>query len=276
MAATESITFLNSQPGLFRIFPLGELGTPQRAAPYIYHNVQSILGYHPAKLKIYQTMIDSCLYRGSDPSFPINMNIVNMLNARYFLVPGKLPPGMFELAKADEAANIFVYTNPNALPRAWFVDSVTVAGSDPEVFALLNSAGFNPARMAVLEKQLPAPVAPAPGATAEIGSYASRKIAIRTSTPARALLVLSEIYYPAGWDAYIDGEKTEIYRTNSILRSVVVPAGSHTVEFRFDPPMYSLGWNLTTAAWILCGMCVLGGGGVEWMKRKKKAKPGME
>jgi uncharacterized membrane protein YfhO len=73
------------------------------------------------------------------------------------------------------------------------------------------------------------------------------------------LLVLSEIYYPAGWNAMIDGAETEIYRTNSILRSVVVPAGDHEVVFSFDPPIYHLGYSVSNGAWALTGLLILVG-----------------
>ena len=70
---------------------------------------------------------------------------------------------------------------------------------------------------------------------------------------------MSEIYYPAGWKAYVDGDETEILRTNSILRSVVVPAGNHEVVFKFDPPLYRIGWVLSNAAWGAAAICILVG-----------------
>ncbi|MEO8169197.1 MAG: YfhO family protein, partial [bacterium] len=76
-------------------------------------------------------------------------------------------------------------------------------------------------------------------------------------TSATSLLVLSEIYYPAGWEAYIDGAETEIYKTNYILRSVIVPAGSHEVVFKFEPKLYALGYTLTNVAWGVAILCIL-------------------
>jgi hypothetical protein len=278
-AATEptpTIAFLKSQPGVFRVFPVGSLSTQGEAAPYTYHAIQSMMGYHPAKLKIYQEMIDSCLYSGPS-SFPLNMGIVNMLNARYLLVPGQLPPGMFDLVHSDPAAKTYVYRNPGALERAYFVDSVVVTQGISNVYAVLNSPGFRPEKFAVLEKAPAIDLVRPAGATAEVTKYESRDIVVKAQTRTPALLVLSEVYYPAGWKAFIDGTETEIYKTNAILRSVIVPAGNHTVEFTFDPPMYNLGWTLSNAAWVLCGVCVVAGGAIEWRRRKKlQVKPGME
>ncbi|MBI5472075.1 MAG: YfhO family protein [Ignavibacteriae bacterium] len=248
--------FLKQQPGLFRIFPLGELF--QYETSFQYQGLQSLGGYSPAKLKIYQTMLDSCMYHSSDASFPINMNMVNMLNAKYIVANGQLPPDRFKHVFTDEAKRILTYENPGALPRAFFVKNAVVAENDHQTFGLLNAPDFNPAVTAVVEKPLAQQVAPAESsASATVANYQSREIAIKTNNTAQSLLVLSEIYYPAGWNAYVDGTPTEIYRTNYILRSVVVPAGAHTVEFKFEPKMYELGWTLSNAAWGVALLCIL-------------------
>ena len=85
------------------------------------------------------------------------------------------------------------------------------------------------------------------------------RIEINATTPQPALLVVSEVYYPAGWKAFIDGNETEIYRTNSVLRSVVVPAGTHNVVMTYDPPLYYLGYTLTNIAWAVSAVCILVG-----------------
>jgi uncharacterized membrane protein YfhO len=71
--------------------------------------------------------------------------------------------------------------------------------------------------------------------------------------------VLSEIYYPAGWKAFIDGSETEIYKTNYVLRSVIVPEGKHKVEYRFEPRMYDLGYTITKIGWGVCGVILIVG-----------------
>ena len=73
------------------------------------------------------------------------------------------------------------------------------------------------------------------------------------------LLVVSEIYYPAGWHATIDGAETEILKTNYVLRSVVVPAGRHTVEFRFNPASTALGYTVSQAGWGAALLLILAG-----------------
>jgi uncharacterized membrane protein YfhO len=87
--------------------------------------------------------------------------------------------------------------------------------------------------------------------------YKSREIRLQAVTSSPALLVVSEVYYPAGWKAFVDGKETAIYRTNSILRSIVVPAGTHEIVFRFDPVMYEVGWDVTHAGWAVAAVCIL-------------------
>jgi hypothetical protein len=251
-----TIKFLKEQPGLFRIFPVGQLFMDNT---YAYHGLQSIGGYSPAKLKIYQTMIDSCLYQGADPAFPLNMNIVKMLNVRYLVAQGQLPSDRFDLVSTDEGKRTLTYENPHPLPRAFFVKKVVVAHNDSETFAALNAVSFDVSSMAVVEKPLPQELTPTDGAAAEVIEYTSRKIVVKASTSSPALLVLSEVYYPAGWRAFLDGKETEIFRTNYILRSVLVPSGQHEIVFSFEPAMYGLGWVLSRGSWFVAWLCILVG-----------------
>ncbi len=251
-----TVQYLKAQPGIFRVYPVGQGQYDDNT--FAYHGIQSIGGYSPAKLKIYQEMVDSAgLY---PPRLPFNMNILNMLSAKYFLVPGRLPdPEHLQVVNVDQARGLITYENPDYLPRAWFVKSYEVANTNENKFSVLLSPSFDPRNHAVLEEEpLTKPVA-SDSTHVEVAKYESRRIQLKTFSNQRSLLVLSEIYYPAGWNATVDGADTEIYRTNSILRSVVVPAGDHEVIFSFDPPMYHLGYNLSNGAWALTGLLILVG-----------------
>ena len=229
-----------SDTSLFRVFPLGNLDEDNRMMYFLLHDAQ---GYSPAKLKIYQDMRDSCLNRG-------NRSVFGMLNIKYILTEGK---------SKDGSPQTVVQPNPGCLPRMWFVDTAVAARSKAEIFDLLNSAEWNPRTTAILEKQLPSTFSRSGPDGVAMTKYGSREITLKTTTANTALLVLSEIYYPAGWKAFIDGTETEIYKTNYILRSVLVPAGRHVVEFRFDPPIYYLGFSITQGAWGLTAILVLAG-----------------
>ena len=257
----ETITFLQEQARdseePFRVFPLGNLFGEKT---YAYHGIQSIGGYSPAKLKIYQALLDSCLYHGTSPAFPLNMNVVDMLNVRYLVVPGRLPEGMFPVAHVNGAQRTLTYENPTAMPRATLVGNAITASTDREVYDLLNSSTFNPRTTAIVQGAVPADIVPpAPGDGVRVMKYGAHQVVLESRATSPALLVVSEIYYPAGWKATVDGTETEILRTNSVLRSVRVPAGTHTVEFTFAPPMYWAGLTMTNVAWLAALILVLVG-----------------
>lgn len=237
-AADATIQALKADTTLYRVFPTGSLFMDNT---YMYHLIHSIGGYSPAKLKVYQELIDSCLTRG-------NTNVIDMLNVKYLLV---------QQQGSDGSVQTVPQLNPGCLPRAWFVDSVLVAPSKEQVFRILNAPSFVPRRVAVLEK-LPSiqPLRP-DSAMARVVHYGAHEVRLETFTSRPALLVLSEVYYPAGWKASIDGTETEIYKTNYILRSVVVPGGAHEVVFRFDPLVYRRGFTVTQVAWGVTFGCII-------------------
>jgi hypothetical protein len=160
----------------------------------------------------------------------------------------------------DGGQRSVTYENPAALPRATLVGHVITATSDREVFNLLNSSSFNPLTTAVVQGAAPTGIAP-PGAGdgVRVTKYGAHQIVLESRASAPALLVLSEIYYPAGWKATVDGAEAEILRTNSVLRSIRVPAGTHTVEFTFAPPLYWAGLTITNVAWLAALVLVLVG-----------------
>jgi uncharacterized membrane protein YfhO len=120
----------------------------------------------------------------------------------------------------------------------------------------LNAASFDAGKTAVLENVSTLQISAPDSASAQVTEYKSRRIAVKAYTSSPALMVLSEVYYPAGWKAFIDGQETEIYKTNSILRSVVVPAGTHELVFSFDPPLYRAGYLISNIAWGVALLCI--------------------
>lgn len=209
----------------YRVFDLS-VNTFNDSYPSAFHH--QIGGYHAAKLRRYQDLIDFYLSRH------INTDVLNMLNARYVVVPGQNGQPM-------------VQRNPEALGNAWFVDTYQLV-EDPnaEILALNN---FNPADTAIIDKRFAEMVQ---GKNLERDSssvivmehqkpYNPDYVVYKTKTSKDQLAVFSEVYYAPDWRAYIDGKPADYFRVNYILRAMVVPAGEHTIEFKCEAPkLYQL------------------------------------
>ena len=180
--------------------------------------LKSIGGYHAAKLRRYQDLIDQHISK-------MNMNVIGMLNAKYIIVP-------------DKSGQAQVQRNPYAMGNAWFVDTLQVVNTANEECDALNHIDLR--TTAVLDKEFASyvsdfnPMRDA-AATVRLTKYTPRYIDYEYSTAQPGTIVFSEIYYPYGWKATIDGNPVEHYRVNYMLRALNVPAGKHTIHFEFDP-----------------------------------------
>jgi len=205
---------------------------------------KSIGGYHGAKLKRYQELVDSCISKS-------NLAVLNMLNTKYFITP-------------DMEGRPAVRRNPLALGNAWFVSDVKMVGNADEELAALEADEFNPAKVAVIDKRFESELNgfnPRFDSTAYIAlaDYQPNYLKYESQSTSDQLVVFSEIYFANGWNAYVDGELKPHWRANYVLRSMMVPAGEHTVEFKFEPTVYYTGEKISLAGSILLVLFVLGG-----------------
>lgn len=197
-----------------------------------YH--KSIGGYHGAKLKRYQELIEHQIAKN-------NMQVLNMLNAKYFILKGKDNQPVVQI-------------NMDALGNAWFVAGYRlVNNADEEMEALSN---FLPAETAIIDKRFASNlqgVSITHDTTAQIHltEYQPNKLVYEYVASKPQLAVFSEIYYPHGWQAYIDGQPVAHFRANYVLRAMVVPEGKHKIEFRFEPKSYYVGEKIALAGSLL-------------------------
>lgn len=236
---------------------------------------KSIGGYHAAKLRRYQELIEHHIgsemqevYRqvaeaGGEmeqvdgSQFPV----INMLNTRYFIFP---------IGDKGETVPI---QNPYAMGNAWFVSTVNYVANANEEMAALDS--FNPTRTAVVNKDFQATLHDITGAPVDstahltLESYEPNHLRYTTSNKQDGVAVFSEIYYPDGWQVTIDGEKAELARANYVLRALYIPAGEHTIEMTFDPQSLH---TTETMAYAGYGLLLLGVIALVWKKRKELAK----
>lgn len=235
--AYEFDRFLRSQKeeagglGHFRVFPY-QAPYPNDAIPSYHY--ESAGGYHGAKLGRYQDYLDHILQtsQGGAP----NENALDLMNIRYILSQKKLPGTT--VAFRDDQSETLVLENPDAVPRAFFVGETDVVEDPQSTWERLRSSSFDPHQTALLAEPVEAPITPIDsGSTAsvQLDAYAPPEIRWTVETDAPRLFVASEVYYPAGWNAYLDGEKVPIHRVNYLQRGVHIPEGEHTLEMRFEP-----------------------------------------
>lgn len=197
-----------------------------------YH--KSIGGYHPAKLGIYDDLIAYQL------SGQLNPAVLNMLNAKY----------VFQQQGDRKVA----MRNPGALGNAWFVKGIRwVDGPSAEMNALNN---FNPADSAIIDQSFKQTIdikSLSVDSTAQIRltAFDNDAIAYETKSSSDQLTVFSEIYYK-DWNAYLDGKPVPHARANYVLRTMVIPAGTHRIEFKFEPASARIGKTISaSASWLL-------------------------
>ena len=217
---------------------------------------KSVGGYHAAKLRRYQEMIDehisnemSALFKAVSESEgdmqqlnPAEFPVLNMLNTRYFIFP-------------LQGGQTLPLNNPFALGNAWFVDQIKYVSNANEEIAAIH--GLNPEQVAVVDKKFQSVLQVLPSdstATIELVAYEPNYLKYEVDSNQGGTVVFSEIYYP-GWQSYIDGKEVPHGRANYILRAMNVPAGKHVVEFRFDPKSLH---TTETIAYIALALLALG------------------
>jgi len=268
MKATPAVQFLKdktkSSDEVFRVYPLGN---EFQSNTLMYHRVQSIGGYSPAKLRVYQDMLDYALKQGQQGQMP-DLKIAGMMNAKYLLVPGRLP-SEFEMVYDDPSGRQMIYKNPYALPRAWFVNEVQYVENPEDLMDDMTKAGFNPINKALLSEKPDFNLVgldTTKNAIVPTNSYGAHHFEINTTSEKESFLVVSEIYYPGGWKAFIDGKETKIWQTDYALRGVVVPAGEHVVSMELELPEYKAGYTISVISLLI--IIVLAGIHLFLLRRK--------
>jgi len=234
--------------GRFRVLSLVEGDPTSKARPsYHYENVG---GYHGAKLQRYQHYLDHILQVNAQG--PPNENALDLLNTRYIAARQQLPGT--EVAHRSQKSGVLVLRNKDAVPRGFLVGQTEVVENPKQMWSRLRSSSFDPRQTALLSEPIEAPVTPVDSnSTAEVTleHYGPEEIRWTVNTDAPRFFVASEVYYPAGWNAYLNEKKVPIHRTDYLLRGVHVPEGEHTLEMRFEPKADRYGRWIAWASTIL-------------------------
>jgi hypothetical protein len=246
---TEADQLIKQDKEYYRVY--NQTGDPfNESKTSYYHN--SIGGYHPAKLQLYQDLIENQISKN-------NMQVFNMLNTRYFILPD------------PQSGKAVVQKNPDAFGAIWLVKGIRFVENGTEEMMALDKTSLKDT--AIVQQKFKSAInqLPAFDSTAKIQLLENDNDIIRYESIANTpqFAVMSEIYYPRGWNAYIDGQKGEYVKTNYALRGISIPAGKHKIEFRFEPTLYKTGNLIMLIATILLYILVIGGLWMGWKTYKK-------
>lgn len=248
----------------YRVLDLS-VNTNNNAVQAVHH--KAIGGYSPAKMEIYQDMIDVHMGR------QYNSAVLNMLNTRFIISP------------QGQGGQPVAIPNQEACGNAWFVNEIQwEETADDEILALnaeqLGSQdtmadAFRPLQTAVLRTKYKDEIGKTTytkdsSAFVKLDQYGLNNISYYSKNSNEGFAVFSDIYYPYGWKAYVDGAETPIYKANYILRALKLPAGEHKIEFKFHPQRFYTG---DTIAIITCVLLLLSVAVSIFMMMKEEKKP---
>lgn len=174
-------------------------------------------------------------------------SMLDLLNVKYILCNSPIYDAAY---RALSDSGVYIYENSTVLPRAFFVDSVAVLAGRRAIFDAMKSADFYPTKVLYLEKAPPFQVQHSDSNRVEITYYSGRKIRLKANMTQPAVLLLSEIFQPAGWKAQVDGKNAEIFRADHFLQALFLRKGVHDIEFQYSPFTFIAGW--WTSAIVMC------------------------
>jgi uncharacterized membrane protein YfhO len=220
----------------YRVFDT-TIPTFQSAEATAFH--KTIGGYHAAKLKRFQEVIDK-QFTGST-----NQDVLDMLNTKYFITPSK------------DGQTASMQANSTACGHAWFVQGVQYAKNNDQEMQGISS--FNPLKEAIVNQEFEPllkgkNVGVPTNGIIKLTSYHPDLLKYDYSIDKEAVAVFSEIWYPKGWNMYVDGEQMPYFRADYLLRAAVLPSGNHKIEWKFEPKSYFFGENISLIGSILLSL----------------------
>jgi uncharacterized membrane protein YfhO len=216
-------------------------GQPAYDNSLAYWNLHSAYGYHGAKMRTYQDMVDVA-HIG-------NPLVWQLMNVKYILTDK--PDSSSMLVPIYQSNGMNVYAFRYGLPHTFFVRRYEVADGI-NTLNHIAALSFDPRDIAYVPEQIQATIdPPREAAKVTITRYGTQELEIQATATGNNLLFLSEVYYPKGWKAYIDGKEAEILKLNYLFRGVVIPQGMHSLTMRFEPSSFSLGKEISLTSNIL-------------------------
>ena len=234
----------------FRVFNASVNPVYDTRSPYFF---KPVTGYNPARLSIYQNLIDRYLSGSS------NQNVLNMLNAKYII---------FSNPQTNQEQ---MQPNAYAYGPCWLVKSVRIVEGPVEEIEAIGSAHLRDT--AIVQKTFTNVVVQPQwdsAAVLKLSKFDNDTMDYSFSSSKPQFAVFSEVYYPYGWNAYIDGKKVDYCKIDYVLRGLSIPPGQHAVRFIFEPSSYKKGVRIAYVSSFLILIFLLGGLFMEWWTHRKK------
>ncbi len=247
----------------FRILNLKQdgLGTVAQNSNYnAYFLLQDLYGYSGIKPRAYQDYMDVL---GS----PANPTLWRMTNTKYIILDKPINfPGLVPVYSGNKT---YIYKNQNALPRAYFVNSVQKA-SAIEILNKVKNNQFDPKEIAFVEDADIKADNPDSTTSVQIEKYGDENIYLNVNASGNNFLFLGDTYVGKGWKAYVDGNETPIYRANHNFRGIIVPKGNHKINFEYLPQSFVITKNVSLVLSSLVVLGLLVSVGMNFRKKKEK------
>ena len=248
------INYLKKQKGDFRIYPVGNLFGESRFRAF---GLESVGGYHPAKLKLTNDFIQRTKNISS-------FALMKMMNVQYLIslqeVPFPIVDKVFD-GKMRTGRGVMptkVYKLKDSLPRAWFIGKVK-AKTDDQLWTMINEENFTPENVAYIKTDDNEATGNYIKGTVKNIEKSLHYLKIDVDCEDSGFLVVSEVYYPVRWKCTIDGLTAETIETNKLIRGVVIPPGEHTVEFIYDRSSFNKG-KLISGISLVIALGLIGAG----------------
>ena len=240
---------------LFRVYPAGQLFGETRLRAF---GIESIGGYHPAKLNVYNNFL-------KNTNNASTLALMGMLNVKYFLSTQSINhPDLFEIKQARMKSGrgnipVSMYRLENYQKRAWFAKNIEVYPENNFPWGKIKNQLFEPEKVAFVSQN-----DISFNTTFSIGKINSinnslHRLEIETESDSTSFLIVSEVFYPLRWKATIDGEQIEYFKTNGVIRGLIIPKGRHKIVFNYDRSSFNKGVLISLSSFfITIGMIIFG------------------
>jgi len=254
---TESVQFLQerlTRQDLVRIVAMRDDLPPETGTPYGFSEISGADFPSQRYLELARAAGGRMIAHNRMYFSVVQPRLLSIMNVKYVITSAKpkgLPSEQFREVYCN--SSVTIYENAACLPRAYTVHRVHLVEDDREMLRLLVSPDFDPARAILVEESpafdLPENASPHDDVV-HIERYSPEQVCIQVEMAENGFLFLSDAHYP-GWQAFVDGEETKIYRANYAFRSVYLPKGKHLVQFTYTPVGFGLGLAVTVAGLVL-------------------------